>query len=330
MKKIYSLIIVSILILSGCGTDPLSSDAVEQSDHSEELQLKVVTPYGTPTLSMVKMMVENPVIDENTRVSYEAIESTDVLTTTLINNEADIAVVPTNLAAVMYNKEIGYKLVGTSVWGILYIVSSEDISNLEDLKGKTISALGRNVTPDAMLRYVLTENGIRPDEDVTIEYFSGASELATNYIAGESNTALMPEPVLTNVLMKREDSKVVINLQEEWQKLTGLDDYPQASMIVKESLIESNPEVVQAFIKEYSQSITWLNENPAEAGTYYESLGIGLKAPIVERAIPGCGLNYVSASEAKESIETYLGVLFEFNPQLLGGKLVDEGLYFEE
>lgn len=351
MKKVICSMLIIMLLLIGCSsaseqrdeqgdtTQSVNETSSEQNNEGngeqsqvtpEEVTLNVITPYGTPTLSMVKMITENPVIAENVTVNYETIESTDVLTTMLINQEADIAVVPTNMAAVLYNKGAGYKLAGTSVWGNFYIVSSEDISSLDDLKGKTISAFGRNLTPDILLRYILTKNGINPDEDVTFDYFSGASELATNYISGNSNLSLAAEPVLTSLLMKRQDSKVVINLQEEWSKLTGFENYPQASLIISENIIESNPEVIQAFVKEYKESINWINNNPEDAGKYYESLGIGLKAPIVQKAIPGCNLNYLSADEVKESIEAYLNVLYEFNPKLLGEKMVDEGLYIEK
>lgn len=348
MKRIFSILLVMMLLFTGCGSTTSyntnqneevkinDKDAASASDNSQEevssepVSLKVISPYGTPTLSMVKMFVENPEIKENVTVEYEAIESTDVLSAALINHEADMAVVPINLAAVLYNKGTGYKVAASSVWGGSYIVSSEEITSLEDLKGKSISLFGRGLTPDATLRYILTENGINPDEDVTLEYFSGSSELAANYISGQSNLGMIPQPVLTNVLMKREDSKVVIDLQEEWKKVTGFKSYPQAVLIVSDELIESCPEIVDAFLTEYKNSAAWLNKNPAEAGNYYESLDLGLKATIIEKAILECNIEYVSSSEAKESLDAYLNILYESNPKILGGKLVDEGLYFEE
>ncbi|GAU78869.1 ABC transporter substrate-binding protein [Fusibacter sp. 3D3] len=357
MKRIIFAILVLMLVISGCSnakdenngtSEPQVSseaNAIEQevskktqtgenasNDKSEEeaVQIKVIMPYGTPTLSMIKMVTENPVISENVTIEYEMIESTDVLTTTLINEEADIAIVPTNMAAVLYNKGIGYKMAGVSVWGILYVISSEDIQSIEDLKGKSISTIGRNMTPDAMLRFVLTQNGINPDEDLTLEYFSGASELATHYISGEGNLSIAPEPVLTSMLMKRQDSKVVLDLQEEWKKVTGMDNYPQVSIIVSEKLANESPEVVKAFLETYSEGIDWVNANPTDAGKYYEALDIGLKAPVVAKAIPGCNMKFLGVDETKEVIETYLKVLFEFNPQLLGGKMIDSGIYFEK
>lgn len=338
MKKILGLLLVMMLVMVGCSQAPVAEEvATEDAIVTEDIvteekldSLKVIMPYGTPTLSMVKMITEKPEIENVTDVDYELLQATDVLVASLINKEADIAIVPTNLAAVLHNKGVGYKIAGSSVWGVLYVASSEEINGIEDLKGREVSLIGRNLTPDAIFRYILTENNIDPDNDLTLNYFSGGSELAANYISKQSNIGMIPQPLLTNVLMKREDSKVVLDLQEEWTKLTGSDKYPQASIVVSEELIASHPETVASFINEYEEAVEWLNENPQEAGAYYEALNIGLNSKIIETAIPTSNLRFVSATDAKEALNSYLNVLYDFNPKLLGGKAVDDTLYFEK
>lgn len=309
------------------------SDVVEKVVEefvAEPMTLKVIAPYGTPVLTMVKMFVENPEISDNVTINYEALQSTDVLTSELINENADFAIVPTNLAAVLAAKDVGYKIAGSSVWGIFYIVTTEEITTIDELKGKRVGMIGKGLTPDAMFRYILTENGLNPDEDLTLKYFSGSSELATNFIGGQIDYAMMPQPVLTNVLMKREGSKAAIDLQESWAEVTGMASYPLSSIIVKESLAETSPEIVDAFLKTYGESVAWLNENPAEAGAYYESLDLGLPAMIIEKAIPSCNLRFVPVKEAHEDLNKFLEVLYTFNPKIVGGQPIDEELYLEK
>lgn len=296
----------------------------------EPMQLKVIAPYGTPVLTMAKMFVEKPEIAEHVTVDYEALQATDVLTSELINGNADFAIVPTNLAAVLASKDVGYKIAGSSVWGVFYIVTPDAITSFEALKGQRIGMIGQGLTPDAMFRYLLTENGLDPDVDVTLEYFAGSSELAANFISGQIDYAMMPQPVLTNVLMKREDANVAIDLQASWAEATGMDSYPLSSIIVKETLVEEAPELVEAFLAEYATSVAWLNENPAEAGAYYESLELGLPAAIIEKAIPACNLRFVPVEEAKDDLTAFLDVLFTFNPKIVGGQPADEGLYLEK
>lgn len=349
MKRLISLFLLATLILAGCGApaEPVTTAATTEAatteaptteaptteaptTPAEPISVKVMMPYGTPTLTMVKLLTDQPEIAEGVTVTYETVEAPDVLRTALINGEADIAIAPTNLAAVVYNKGLGYKLAGSGIWGTLYIASSEDISSLSDLRGKSITLMGRGLTPDAVLRYLLISEGLDPEKDVTLEYLSGTAEVAASYSSGKGTVAMLPEPVLTSVLMKRKDSKMVIDIQEAWSAAVGVDKFPQASIVVKESLIESHPEFVEAFLKAYDEGIQWVNDNPADAGVAYEALGIGLKAKLIEKAVPHCNLKFVPAAEGKEAVSAYLKVLFDFNPKLLGGKMIDEGFYFEK
>lgn len=351
MKKVMSLWMVLVLILVGCGaetnndetiaveatTTALATDKATEAPETSEaateppaepVDIKVIAPYGTPALSIVQMVTENPTIGDNVIVTYELIGATDVLTAELINGNADFAIVPTNLAAVLYSKEAGYQLAGSSVMGSLYVASTEDITSIEDLRGKTIGTFGRNLTPDAVFRYVLTANDINPDEDLTLNYFAAVSEVSANYIGEQTNVAMLAQPVLTAASMKREGTQTVIDLQEEWTKATGLDGFPQASIVVSESFAAEHPELVDAFLASYDLAVDWVNANPTEAGAYYEALNIGLKAPIVQKAIPFCNLDYRAVSENKELFDGYLTALYEFNPKLTGGAPVEDGLYY--
>ncbi len=340
MKKVSSLFMlvlfsVFLAACNGSGNEELKegekieieTTEVETSEIVEPFTVKVVAPAGVPALSVAKMVVENPTVTESANIEYEITTQTDVLTSKIINGEADIAVVPTNLAATLYNKGSEFKLVGSSVWGVMYMVSSEEIETFEDLKGKTIATIGQNLTPDAVTRYILEANGLVPDEDVKFEYFGGAPELASYYISGQTDLAIIPQPVLTNVLAKREDSSIVFDMQEEWYSITNMWKYPQASLIISNELILNNPKFVEDFISEYNNSTSFVNENPKMAGEYYESLEIGLSASVIESAIPQSNVYFVDIEDCKDEVNKYLEILFEFNPKLLGGIQVDNEFY---
>ncbi|AFS77437.1 sulfonate/nitrate ABC transport system, substrate-binding protein [Gottschalkia acidurici 9a] len=339
MKKIAGLLLILVLsigILGGC-TNTKNTEKTGQaidkskikSNGNEKINIKVVSPEGAPTLSMIKMFKEKPVIGENVEIDYENIKSPDVLSSKLMANEADIAIVPTNLAATIYNKGLPYRLVASNVWGSLYLSSVEDIKTFDDLKGKEIYTMGRGLTPDIVFRYLLEQNGIDPEKDVSLKYLTGGTELASSLIAGESKTSLIPEPVLSKVLMKKKDIKVVLDIQEEWSKATKMENgYPQASLIIKSDIIENHPEVVEAFLKEFKSSINWANENPTQAGNYSEELETELNAKVVESGIERTNIKYVDALNAKESIKAYFNILMDYSPDLLGGKLPDEEFYY--
>lgn len=355
MKKTVKIILVmmmAMMLLVGCAkteeavvveTKDVETEAVIETEAEAEsmeeveeviieevtpITIKVAAPSGAPTLSMIKMFKEEPVLGEGVEVIYESVKSPDLMAAKIISGEVDFAIVPSNLAIKLYNKEVDYKYAASSIWGVLYVVSTEEISGWEDLRGKEINMIGRGLTPDVVLRFLLKENGLEPDVDVTFNYVNGGTELAQMFIAGESTLSIMPEPVLSKVLMKKEDATVVLDLQEEWSKVSdGTESYPQAGLVVSSALVESHPEVVEAFLAKYEESITWVNENPAEAGVYGEELEIGLAAKITENAIGRSNMEYKSALDSKESLTAYYEILFGFSPELVGGELPDDAFF---
>lgn len=343
-------LLLSVFMLSACQQTsapekPVQSNEQEQKDKKDEVvsdnekpedkkaesvSIRIGAPAGAPTLSMIRLEKEKPSLGEGVETTYEVIKSPDVLASKLMTGELDIAVVPSNLAIKLYNKDVDYKYAGSTVWGILYIISTEEFKSWSDLKGKEIYNIGRGLTPDIVTRTLMKANGLDPDKDVTFNYLSGGQELAQYFIAGKSKISIMPEPMLTKVLMKKKEGKVNFDLQEEWAKMTGVEGgYPQASLVIKGELIEKHPEIVKDFLKIYGEGVDWVNAHPEKAGAYSEELNTGMKAPVVKGAIPRSHLKFKGVAESKESLETYYKTLFDVSPKLIGGKMPDEGFYYQ-
>jgi NitT/TauT family transport system substrate-binding protein len=285
---------------------------------------------GIPALTVAKFIKENPVIDENIIIDYEMQKTPDLLVTKVLKEEADIAIVPSNLAAQAFNKNLSYRLVGTSVWGTMYLASTEDIKSFEELKGKEIYCFGKGLTPDLVLRFVLSQNGIDPDKDVKITYLNAASELGPAFLGGKTNLALLPEPLATSIMMKKEETKIIFDLNKEWSKITGTDKgYPQASLIIKTDLIENNLEFVENFIKTYEESIKWAKENPKKLGEYAEELELGVMKPAIIKGNERINIGSFPIKDSKEEYKAYYKAILDFAPEFIGGKLPDEELYFE-
>ena len=120
----------------------------------------------------------------------------DEIVPLLVKGDLDAAAVPANLAATLYNKTNGaVEVACINTLGVLYIVENgETVNSVGDLKGQTIVTTGKGATPEYVLRYVLTENGVDPDSDVTIEYCSEATEALSKVQAGEATIAMLPQP----------------------------------------------------------------------------------------------------------------------------------------
>lgn len=295
-----------------------------------DLTVRVAVPDGVPALSIVRLLRERPSMGRNVTVSYEVVRSPELMAARVVSGEADIAIVPTNLAAVLYNRNVPYRLAAANVWGMLYVLSSENIRSWQDLRGKEIHTFGRGLTPDIVFRYLLAQNGLHPDRDVNLRYLGSGTELAQAMIAGRVKTAVLPEPAATQVMTRRQDVSAVLDLQQAWATATGLGvSYPQASLLISNAVLNGNPEFVDRFLKEVAQSAAWVNNNPQTAGVWAEELQTGMTARVVEQALPRSNIRFVGAREARGAIEAYLRVLRDFAPESIGGRLPSEAFYFQ-
>lgn len=294
------------------------------------LRVRVAVPDGVPALSMIRLLRERPSMGRHVTISYEVVRSPELMAARIVSGEADIAIVPTNLAAVLYNRNVPYRLAAATVWGMLYVVSSEGIGSWQDLRGREIYTFGRGLTPDIVFRYLLAQHGLSADRDVTLRYMGSGMELAQAMIAGRVNTAVLPEPLATKVMMRRQEVSVAVDLQQAWAAATGLGlSYPQASLLISNVVSNSHPEFVERFLHEVARSAAWVNDNPQMAGVWAEELQTGLTARVVEHALPRCNIRFVGAIEARAAIEAFLRVLGEFSPETIGGRLPSEAFFLQ-
>ena len=313
-------------------TQPEQTAVPERAAAAETVEVSVVVPTGVPTIG-VSFLASGalPIAVEGYETSFEVVTSPDVMGARLISGEADIAVVPTNLGARLYNQDVPVQLAGVIVWGILYVVSADPVANWDDMRGREIGMLGRGLTPDIVFRHVARENGLDPDSDLTLRYVNASTELAPNFITGAIDLSIMPEPMLTMVLGRSPGAVVAFDLQEEWAAVSDSGrSFPQASLVVSQTLAAEHPEYVAAFIETFADGVARAVENPAEAAQYAAALMPQLPAPVIEAAMPRTNLEFVDAVTARPAVEEYFRVLMEYTPQATGGALPDDGFYYSE
>ncbi len=320
MKKI--LITVFFVLIVALPVVSSAADAKTQN-------VRVIMPTGVPAISMAEMIRGKGLHFPGCTVDYQVLESPDMLAGKLISGEAELAVVPTNLAIKLYNKGVKVRYAGGVVWGILYVISQDKTNDWNALRGKEIYTLGRGLTPDIVLRYLLSQNGLTPDKDVAIRYVNSTTELAPTFLVGKSRFSLIPEPALSMVMKKKPDTNIMFDLQKEWARATGISTgYPQASLIMIGDFADKHPDFIRHFMEAYKESINKVNADPARAGkmaaTYLKTPG----APVIAHAIPRSNLKWVPAAEARKPLETYFKVLRDFHPAVIGGKMPDDAFYY--
>lgn len=323
MKKIYSsffFLFVGLSLLFAGGT--------KEKSVNDSFKVKVVLPAGAPAAALSKLVYEKTQFD-NSETEYEVVSGPELLQARVLSGEADIVAVPTNLASVLYSKQKNIKLLAPIVWGNLYFISSEPVSSIADLKGKTIYSFGRNNTPDLTAREVLKKNGLDPDKDVHFEYLSAAGDIPSAFISGKAKYALAAEPSLSMIMTKKPGTKIVVDIQEEWKKAFSGASYPQASLIVNAEFLQKHPEYVSAFLGKAKESSEWVKENPQKAAEYASKIAALPPPPILSKAIPKLNIAFVEAGKARPAVEAYLKVLAETDPKFIGGSLPDDAFYYK-
>ena len=201
------------------------------------------------------------------------------------------------------------------------------MQSLADLKGKTIYATGKGSTPEYALRYLLSENGIDPDKDVTLSWKAEPTETVALLAETKGAVAMLPQPFVTVAQTKIEGLRIAVDLTQEWDDLDNGSALITGVLVVRSEFAEEHPEQLAAFLDEYQASTEYVNANIPEAAQLVEKYGI-VKAPIAEKAIPYCNITYLEGEEMKAAMEGYLGVLFDQNPKAVGGALPDDDFYY--
>ncbi len=347
MKKLLALVLSLALAasaLAGCGTAasssaaasvPASSAAVSSSAPAASsvpaspIDMRIAGLKGPTSMGMVKLMQDAEDGTAKNNYTFTIAGSADEITPKLTQGELDIAAVPANLAAVLYNNTKGaVQLLAVNTLGVIYIVEKGDsVQSLADLKGKTIYATGKGSTPEYALKYILSKNGIDPDKDVTIEWKTEPTEVVQTLAQADGAIAMLPQPYVTVAQGQVEGLRVAVDLNQAWNDLDNGSLFLTGVLVVRTEFAKEHPEQIDAFLKEYEASTEWVNANVADAAQLVEKYDI-VKAAVAEKAIPACNITYLAGQQMKDATTGYLQVLFDQNPKSVGGQLPDDGFYY--
>lgn len=332
MKKLFAILLTLALILSlaGCGNnDTTSSQAQVSSETYTAVDMSVACMTGPTGIGMAKLMADSDANTTANNYTFTVASAATDITGKFLNGEINIASVPTNVAATLYNKTEGkVRMLAVNTYGVLSILEKGDtIKSVADLKGKTIYSTGQGQNPEYILKYILTENGINPETDVTINFVS-SEDLVAKLISGEAEVALAPEPAATTVMVKNQELNRVLSINDEWANVSD-SKLMMGCIIALDSYVTENGKAVEKFLEEYQNSVKFATENIDETATHCATYKITASDVIAKKAIPTCNLCYVTGSDMKDNVNAYYNVLFNANPTSVGGKLPADDLYYK-
>jgi NitT/TauT family transport system substrate-binding protein len=344
---ILALLLIALFAVTGCsGANTATPTPVATTQATPETQatatpeaevpfadkplVKVAGLKGPTGMGMVSLMQENEDEQSDNRYEFTLASAPEEIVGLITTGGADIAAVPTNLAATLYKKTNGgVQLAALNTLGTLYVLEiGNTINSIADLKGKEIYSSGQGSTPEYALNYILNKNSIDPEKDLTVTYKSEHSELATLMIAGDVKLAVVPEPFVTSIMAKKADVRIALNLTDEWNKVEQNATLSMGCIIVRKEFAEQNKELLDKFLAEYKTSVDYINANIEAASKLVEKFGIMASAELAAKSIPNCNIVYIDGDEMKTKTDAFYDVLYEANPASIGGAKPDEAFYY--
>lgn len=334
-KKMTALLLVVLIlaqVITGCGGTAQKPRETEGDSQSVKYDVSVAALKGPTGIGLVSLMKKNQENAALNNYTFNIAATADAFTADLLKGDVQIAALPCNAAATLYNKSNGkIQVLGINTLGVLYIMDTgNSVNSVADLKGKTIYTTGKGTTPEYTLRHLLKSAGINPDTDVTIEFKSEAAEIAAVMAGGgEEVVAMLPQPYVTTVQMNNPNARIALDVTEEWEKLEGSGSTVVTGVIVVNTeYYKDNKAAVEEFMTEYRESVEYVNSNVDAAAQLVEEFDI-FKVAVAKKAIPECNITFITGNEMKTKVNSYLQVLYDENAAAVGGKMPGEEFYIQ-
>lgn len=293
----------------------------------DRIELRVFSLKGPTSMGISTMLSDSEAGATYIQYVSTVCTAADEVTAALVNGEADVAMLPANAAAALYNKAGGFSVVAINTLGVLYVVENGDtIHSIQDLAGKTVCMTGKGTTPEYALRYLLAANGI--EDQVTLEFKSEAQEVVAAMGEDVAMIGLLPQPFVTAAMMQNDQLRIALDLTQEWKAVSDGASLVTGVTVVRNEILEQYPGVVSSLISDCTDGVNNVNADPAAAAELIVNMGIVAKAPIAEKAVPYCNLVCISGEEMKTLLSAYLQSLYDQNSKAVGEKMPDDAFYY--
>ena len=340
MKKHIALILSIALVLFSFASCKLfketgTDDPVSGGGSNEPI--KIAYMNGPTGMGIAKLIHDNGGTNGNESYQFIKYDDASLATADLAAGKIDLACLPTNTAATLYNKTGKVNVLAINCLNSLHIMTKTgvEINSLADLSGKTIYTI-QNGTPATILRHLLAESGI----DATVEtsfdgkLIAAPTDLAPLLITGQIDIALVPEPVATAAPLKIASQnkdytyRIAISLTDVWSTISN-SPVAMGCVVANANFVSNNKDRINAFLAEYEASINFIadNKNLEVAAQYIVDAGVLDAVPAAKKSLTNLGdaIAYIDGNAMKTILSDFYTAI---GVNLIGGKLPDEKFYY--
>ncbi|MBO9556251.1 MqnA/MqnD/SBP family protein [Cellulomonas sp.] len=327
-------------LLSGCagtaaGTaaTPSPTTASPTATAAERTTFRIASLKGPTTMGLVELM--DTATQGTARHDYQVTVygTPDEVVPQVLHGDVDVAMVPSNLAAVLYAKTkatpAAVQVAAVNTLGVLQVVEvGETVHSLADLRGRTVYSSGKGTTPQLVLDHLLSENGLDPAADLHVEYLSEPTQVAAQLAADPSAVAVLPQPFVTVAEAQIPGARTALDLTDEWRKVTPGSELVMGVAVVRAAFAAEHPDAFAEFLDDYAASVEFTNAHPDDAGALIAAAGVVPAAKVATAAIPASHITYLDGSAMRDALEGYLDVLHDADPATVGGALPGDDFYY--
>ena len=310
------------IILTAALAVPMFTGCASKDD---DITIRIGSLQGPTTIGIANMM------DEESSVASSAYEFTmstqpDEIAASLNAGDIDIALIPANLAAILYNRtEGGVRVIDINTYGVLYCLSTNtDIQSVGSLAGRTVITTGQGATPEYAINYLLDQYGIT---DCTLDFKTEGSEVIASLQQNPDQIAILPQPAATAAMAQIDGLGVAFSLDDAWNEVSTDSALVTGVTVVRTEFLEQHPDAVARFIVDHHNSVILANTNVEHTAQLIVDLGIVGAVPVAQRAIPLCNIVCMTGDQMKTDLSGYLQTLYDANPQSVGGALPGDDFY---
>lgn len=316
---------------------PDNGDGDDDGDDTVEYdEITIGVLKGATGMGAVKLAKDSASSNTagNYDISFYETSTVSVLTADLLNGTVDIAALPVNAGASLFNKSNGKVMVlAANALGVLSIIGSSDTNytSISNLNGKTIHTTGQASTPEYILSYLLNAYDLSGGV-VEVKYYADGNKalagLEKDLRDGKTDSvAMLPEPATTSALANNENLKIIFDVTAEWDKISDTK-LIQGCLVVNKDYLDAHPDEIKNFLSEYAASIAWIGQNTADAAALMVEYGLIGKAELAEQAIPRANIVCMTGTDMKNSVKAMLEVLYSAQSSSIGGMIPTDDYYY--
>ena len=309
------------------------SDDISYMGSTDATEVNVGMIMGPPSMGMGWMIHENE--EGNTYNDYNfevgGVDYT-ALASKLNTGDYDIIHCPSNVGAILYNnKDLKeeVEVIDISNLGLLYILTTDDsIKSMDDLKGRTVYSIGEGGPPEYTFGYLLDQEGL--SDDVNFSFRSTPFEVLNLLQDEENSIALLPQPFVEVAKLLVPDLKVPIDITEEWDNLkleSGAESVTTIT-IVRKKFLEEHEQAVVEYLNLLKKSVAYSLSHVDEAAEWTDTYETFLNPEVAADAIPYVNMCAITGQEMKEKLEGFLKIMYDYNPDAVGGSMPDDDFYY--